>query len=175
MSARSSLFRPSLTASATPKGRAKEVMDRQSDRLPRQTRCEGMRIKREIQTGASGGGQSIKASGIAQGTVRYVGEPVAVAPTPELKGRSQTGAARRCNATSSILGGCEKGAIWRIPTSPGRGMVRGSHAATPPSSVPQCLHLVAAGSRSSDRHAGQVLVGAGSPNTVSPSRAIAVL
>jgi len=39
-------------------------MDRQSDRLPRQTRCEGMRIKREIQMGASGGGQSIKASGI---------------------------------------------------------------------------------------------------------------
>src|SRR5215469_249582 len=38
-------------------------MDRQSDRLPRQTRCEGMRIKREIQMGASGGGQSIKASG----------------------------------------------------------------------------------------------------------------
>src|SRR5262249_150050 len=52
-----------LAASATPKGRAKEVMDRQSDRLPRQTRCEGMRIKREIQMGASGGGQSIKASG----------------------------------------------------------------------------------------------------------------
>jgi len=39
------------------------VMDRQSDRLPKQTRCEGMRIKREIQMGASGGGQSIKASG----------------------------------------------------------------------------------------------------------------
>jgi hypothetical protein len=38
-------------------------MDRQSDRLPRQTSCEGMRIKREIQMGASGGGQSIKASG----------------------------------------------------------------------------------------------------------------
>ena len=40
------------------KGRAKEVMDRQSDRLLRQTRCERMRIKREIQMGASGGGQS---------------------------------------------------------------------------------------------------------------------
>jgi hypothetical protein len=39
------------------------VRDRQSDRLPRQTRYEGMRIKREIQMGASGGGQSIKASG----------------------------------------------------------------------------------------------------------------
>src|SRR5262249_13914633 len=52
-----------LAARATPKGRAKEVMDRQSDRRPRQTRCEGMRIKREIQMGASGGGQSIKASG----------------------------------------------------------------------------------------------------------------
>jgi len=38
-------------------------MHRQSDRLQRQTRCEGMRIKREIQMGASGGGQSIKASG----------------------------------------------------------------------------------------------------------------
>ena len=38
-------------------------MDRQSDRLPRQTRCEGIRIEREIQMGASGGGQSIKASG----------------------------------------------------------------------------------------------------------------
>ena len=59
-----------LAASATPKGRAKEVMDRQSDRLPGQTRCEGMRIKREIQTGASGGGQSIKASGIAARTGR---------------------------------------------------------------------------------------------------------
>src|SRR5215469_1313099 len=57
----------------------------------------------------------------------------------------------------------------------GRGPVRASQAATPPSSVPQCLHLVAAGSRSSDRHAGQVLVGAGSPNTVLPSRAITVL
>src|SRR5215475_12231701 len=45
-------------------------MDRQSDRLPRQTRCEGMRIKREIQMGASGGGQSIKASGIAAQTGR---------------------------------------------------------------------------------------------------------
>src|SRR5215472_7880175 len=45
-------------------------MDRQSDRLPRQTRCEGMRIKREIQMGASGGGQSIKASGIAARTGR---------------------------------------------------------------------------------------------------------
>ena len=52
-----------LAASAAPKGRAKEVRDRQSDRLPRQTRCEGMRIEREIQMGASGGGQSIKASG----------------------------------------------------------------------------------------------------------------
>jgi len=39
------------------------VMDPQSDRLPRQTRCEGMRIEREIQMGAAGGGQSIKASG----------------------------------------------------------------------------------------------------------------
>src|SRR5262245_62420164 len=45
-------------------------MDRQSDRLPRQSRCEGMRIKREIQMGASGGGQSIKASGIAARTGR---------------------------------------------------------------------------------------------------------
>ena len=45
-------------------------MDRQSDRLPRQTRCEGMRIKREIQMGASRGGQSIKASGIAARTGR---------------------------------------------------------------------------------------------------------
>src|SRR5215467_10525518 len=47
-----------------------EVMDRQSDRLPRQTRCEGMRIKREIQMGTSGGGQSIKAGGIAARTGR---------------------------------------------------------------------------------------------------------
>ena len=45
-------------------------MDHQSDRLPRQTRCKGMRIKREIQMGASGGGQSIKASGIAARTGR---------------------------------------------------------------------------------------------------------
>src|SRR5215469_15997672 len=59
-----------FAASAAPKGKAKEVMDRQSDRLPRQTRCEGMRIEREIQMGASGGGQSIKASGIAARTGR---------------------------------------------------------------------------------------------------------
>jgi hypothetical protein len=39
------------------------LLTSQSDRLPRQTRCEGMRTKREIQMGASGGGQSIKASG----------------------------------------------------------------------------------------------------------------
>ena len=39
------------------------MRDRQSDRLPRQTRCEGVRIEREIQMGASGGEQSIKASG----------------------------------------------------------------------------------------------------------------
>src|SRR5215469_14218583 len=45
-------------------------MDRRSDRLPRQTRCEGVRVKREIQMGASGGGQSIKASGIAARTGR---------------------------------------------------------------------------------------------------------
>ena len=44
------------SGSAAPKGRAKEVMDRQSDRLPRQTRCEGMRIEREIQMGALAGG-----------------------------------------------------------------------------------------------------------------------
>ena len=59
-----------LAASATPKGKAKEVMDRQSDRLPRQTRCEGMRIEREIQMATSGGGQSIKAGGIAARTGR---------------------------------------------------------------------------------------------------------
>ena len=35
-------------------------------------------------------------------------------------------------------------------------------------SEPQCLHFVAAGFRSSDRHAGQVLVGGGSPNTTLP-------
>src|SRR5690242_17768794 len=37
---------------------------------------------------------------------------------------------------------------------------------------PQCLHLLAAGFRSSDRHAGQVLVGGGSPNTTLPRRAM---
>ena len=42
------------SGSAAPKGRAKEVMDRQSDRLPGQTRCEGMRIEREIQNGSFG-------------------------------------------------------------------------------------------------------------------------
>jgi hypothetical protein len=36
---------------------------KRSGPLPRQTRCEGMRIEREIQMGAAGGGQSIKASG----------------------------------------------------------------------------------------------------------------
>jgi hypothetical protein len=44
-------------------GVRRALMDRQSDRLPRQTRCEVMRIEREIQMGAAGGGQSIKASG----------------------------------------------------------------------------------------------------------------
>ena len=34
-------------------------MDRQSDRLPRQTRCEGMRIEREFQMGAAGGARSL--------------------------------------------------------------------------------------------------------------------
>ena len=42
-------------------------------------------------------------------------------------------------------------------------------------SEPQCLHLVAAGFRSSDRHAGQVLVGGGSPNTILPCRAMTAL
>jgi len=60
--------RPTATASHLDSTRPLAVrnrpqLDRQSDRLPRQTRCEGMRIKREIQMGASGGGQSIKASG----------------------------------------------------------------------------------------------------------------
>ncbi len=40
---------------------------------------------------------------------------------------------------------------------------------TLPISAPQCLHLLAAGFRSSERHAGQVLVGGGSPNTSSAS------
>ena len=40
------------------------------------------------------------------------------------------------------------------------------------SSTPQYLHLDAAGFRSSDRHAGQVLVGGGSPKTVLPRRAM---
>jgi hypothetical protein len=35
-------------------------------------------------------------------------------------------------------------------------------------SVPQYLHFVAAGGRSSDKHAGHVLTGAGEPNTVTP-------
>jgi len=35
--------------------------------------------------------------------------------------------------------------------------------------------LVAATGRSSDKHAGQVFTGAGSPNTVSPRRAMIVL
>ena len=35
-------------------------------------------------------------------------------------------------------------------------------------SVPQYLHLLAAAGRSSDKHAGQVFVGPGSPNTVTP-------
>ena len=34
--------------------------------------------------------------------------------------------------------------------------------------MPQYLHLVAATGRSSERQAGQVLTGAGSPNTVAP-------
>jgi hypothetical protein len=40
--------------------------------------------------------------------------------------------------------------------------VRADQGAARPISEPQCLHLVAAGFRSSDRHAGQVLVGGGS-------------
>jgi acetyl esterase/lipase len=42
-------------------------------------------------------------------------------------------------------------------------------------SVPQYLHFDAATGRSSDRHAGHVFTGAGSPNTVSPRRAMSVL
>jgi hypothetical protein len=42
-------------------------------------------------------------------------------------------------------------------------------------SAPQCLHLFAAGFRSSERHSGQVLVGAGSPKTVLPRRAMTSL
>ena len=38
-------------------------------------------------------------------------------------------------------------------------------------SVPQYLHLLAAAGRSLDRQAGQVLTGAGSPNTTCPRRA----
>ena len=38
-------------------------------------------------------------------------------------------------------------------------------------SVPQYLHLDAAAGKSSDRHAGQVLTGGGSPNTTWPRRA----
>jgi hypothetical protein len=49
------------------------------------------------------------------------------------------------------------------------------HAAARPMSAPQCLHLVAAGFRSSDRQAGQVLVGGGSPKTVLPCRAMTAL
>ena len=39
-------------------------------------------------------------------------------------------------------------------------------------SEPQYLHVLAAGFRSSERHAGHVLVGGGSPNTVLPRRAM---
>jgi hypothetical protein len=52
---------------------------------------------------------------------------------------------------------------------------RQSHEAARLISEPQCLHLVAAGLRSSDKHAGQVLVGGESPNTVLPCRAITPL
>src|SRR5581483_8472653 len=57
----------------------------------------------------------------------------------------------------------------------GRTAVRATQAAARPISAPQCLHLVAAGFRSSDRHAGQVLVGGGAPNTVLPRRAMIIL
>ena len=40
-------------------------MDRQSGRRPEPTRCEGMRLEREIEMGTPDGGQSIKASGRA--------------------------------------------------------------------------------------------------------------
>ena len=50
-----------------------------------------------------------------------------------------------------------------------------SQAVTRPISEPQCLHFVAAGFKSSDRHAGQLLVGAGSPNTTLPCRAMTAL
>ena len=57
-----------------------------------------------------------------------------------------------------------------------RGALGGTgHVAARPMSAPQCLHLVAAGFRSSDRHAGQVLVGGGSPKTVLPCRAMTAL
>ena len=48
---------------------------------------------------------------------------------------------------------------------------RQGQAASAGWSVPQYLHLDAAAGRSVDRHAGQVLTGAGSPNTSCPRRA----
>ena len=55
------------------------------------------------------------------------------------------------------------------------GLTRPGQAAILPISAPQCLHFVAAGFRSSERHAGQVLVGGGSANTVLPIRAMTYL
>ena len=48
---------------------------------------------------------------------------------------------------------------------------RAQDAAEAARSVPQYLHFVAATGRSSERHAGHVFTGAGSPKTVSPRRA----
>lgn len=48
----------------------------------------------------------------------------------------------------------------------------GAYAAAAATSLPQCRHLVAGTGRSPDRQKGQVLVGAGSPKTVSPRRAM---
>jgi hypothetical protein len=64
-------------------------------------------------------------------------------------------------------------AVTRIGV--GHFLACGAQAAALPISAPQCLHRLAAGFRSSERHAGQVFVGGGSPKTVFPRRAMTTL
>ncbi len=63
----------------------------------------------------------------------------------------------------------------RQVSRPGGGPAVAQPAVTAGWSVPQYLHFEAAAGRSVDRQAGQVLTGAGSPNTVCPRRACTCL
>ena len=74
-----------------------------------------------------------------------------------------------------VCGSGALGGVGPTPTPAADPSDQGGQAATLPISALQCLHLVALGFRSSERHAGHVLVGGGSANTVLPMRAMTYL